>query len=236
MSGIRKMAEELKGTRWEKILFRPAGEELLDGYHPEGSKGGSVMENEQELTEFELARDLKPISQMSPGEIARERARVNQDQTHPFWTDGPHHQAAVERMIKLSEAGPRPKSDLEKGLEKAGITSKEGLDEEADRLWEKYEQEQLQAKFEKAQDQLAARLVAEGKPVKKEDAGLVLSDGAEFVQELKKQGLVDDGFFEYLDESGKGNDLDTIRSFALFKKLTTNYEAWKKDKAKGGGR
>jgi len=199
------------------------------------AKGESKMDEQgNNLGDWATGQGLPPVDSLDREGARVEIAKMNTGgPSHPFWDDNsPFHGQAVKRMHDL--LGRMPRSDEE--MRKIEEPKKKAFDEEQDRLWGAYEAEQFKQKFEKAQDALAARLAKEGKSLNREDAGLVLSEGAEFVRELKKQGLIRDDFFEYLDQTGQGDDLDSIRAFAHFKGLMTKYESWRADKAKGGGR
>jgi hypothetical protein len=88
---------------------------------------GAGTQEPQELSQYELANNLKPLRELSQMEAKREIARINSDRAHPFWDAGSiHHKSAMERYGGLfKSAAPTPEQE-----EAAAQKRKEALEEE----------------------------------------------------------------------------------------------------------
>ena len=183
---------------------------------------------EKQLSEYELANDLPPVSNMSPEAIQRERAQINQNIEHPFWKDGPNHAAAVRRVQALCEAGPPAKSDLAKSLERSGIHTEEDIDKISQRGFAEIQEEKLRRDYEKFRNEIALKFP----DLHPDEFDTVIASANTAFNQLQSDGLLAPDFGEFLVETGERSKPETLKFFSDASKLQSRYAEWAEKRKK----
>jgi len=183
-------------------------------------KGESKMDQNRSI--YELARDLPNPEEMSEEENRRERAQLTLD---PEYQSGSKEKVA--RMSRLCRVGPPAGSALDQELTKQGITREE-IQEVSDRGFAEIQMEKTRRQFEKVKDEMAMKFPG----LKQDEFGKVVASANTVFNQLRKDGLLAEDFADFVDDSGEGNNPETLKLFSDISKLQGRYAEWREKRAK----
>ncbi len=174
-----------------------------------------------ELNDFEVANSLPDLSGMTP-EAARSEIQKTLENKGSAYQDARHrhHKLSVERMTglyKITKPEPDPKAPLTPEQQKFVEESQA-----------RHDREELRRSFDKVMGELQTRLLKEGSDA---DPKEIISVAISTLDGMFKGKALAEDFKDFLEESGEGDSLDTIRFFAHAGGLIEKYEGWKKAKS-----
>lgn len=180
------------------------------------------VETPEEITDFERANDLPPISKITREQALTEIAKTRANKGHPYNSSGHwHRQRALERMDKLYQlAYPEPtKEDKERELaqiEKQSQERKEGFQAEVAEKKRLEAEKKIKDEIEN-DPELAAKKIDYPTAVK-------------IAREVLQSRSVSDEDLDFLDESGRGNDPALIKALLTIGLVDREAREWKKNR------